>query len=427
MRKVTTTITAALLLFPYFVYAQASERKPGPDKSDLMKAQPAATAQLAPFTGPKKRIAVMKFDAVGAFVAQVGGSDIGGGLTAELITALNQTGRFIVLERADLPNVLREQELGMAKIATAETAAQPGQLLGAQVLIRGSVTDFEQTTSGKSNQVGLSFAGATLGLGHSSANGHVAIDLRLIDATTGQILDSRKAEAKVSQRSNGATVGVGAVTFGNNAFEQTALGHASRDAIAQAVHDIVDRMEALPWSASVVDVADGRVYLNAGRDVNLAPGQRLTISSVAKQLIDPATGLPLGAVERRLGDIVVESVQDKYSVARMLMQMQPARGDIVRLPGAPPSGVTFAAPAQAGASERPSIDALRETAQEFSTLSTSMPGALPMGPMPGSIASNPFSAVPTMGVPGAPGTLPAPGSSVPSPQIAPTFAQPVTR
>ena len=88
-------------------------------------------------TGPKKRIAVAKFDAAGAFMAQYGGWDIGGGLAAQLTTALVNSGYFIVVERAELTPVLREQDMAMQKIVSKETAAQVGRILGAQLLVAG--------------------------------------------------------------------------------------------------------------------------------------------------------------------------------------------------------------------------------------------------------------------------------------------------
>jgi curli biogenesis system outer membrane secretion channel CsgG len=63
-----------------------------------------ATPSASTLSGPKKRIAVATFDGAG-------GSDVGGGLSSQLTAELLKTGRFVVLERADLATVLREQEL----------------------------------------------------------------------------------------------------------------------------------------------------------------------------------------------------------------------------------------------------------------------------------------------------------------------------
>ena len=61
--------------------------------------------------GPKRTIAVGKFDAIGAFTQKYGDWDIGGGLAAMLTSALVKSDRFVVIERAELSQILSEQEL----------------------------------------------------------------------------------------------------------------------------------------------------------------------------------------------------------------------------------------------------------------------------------------------------------------------------
>jgi curli biogenesis system outer membrane secretion channel CsgG len=346
-------------------------------------AQPLQTE--APNGGPRKLIAVSRFDANGAFVAHYGGWDIGGGLAAQLISELTRTGRFIVVERADLGAALREQQLGMMAVVSPETAAQPGQVLGAQLLIHGSVTEFEETARGKGVQAGVGVFGARIGIGGNKVTARVAIDLRIIDATTGQIVASERAEAEASQRSVSTSVSAGPVVIGNGAFSRTPLGEASRNAIARAVGLIVGRAEAVAWSGRIVEVGDEGVYVNAGSDANLSRGQRLVVSTVVKKLTDPATGLALGVVERRLGEIEIESVNKRFSVARMLTPIQVERGDLVRVSGertAAASGtqthasnVAFARPGQ-----MPSVEDLRQAVQDVSSAATlNMPPAFPIG------------------------------------------------
>lgn len=79
----------------------------------------------APYNGPKKTIAVTKFDAHGAFIAKYGDWDIGGGLASMLVSELNKTNRFIVLDRADLAAVLKEHEM-LKEGATISTALKAG-------------------------------------------------------------------------------------------------------------------------------------------------------------------------------------------------------------------------------------------------------------------------------------------------------------
>src|SRR4030042_3445776 len=102
----------------------------GPQKTPTDQQHPLCT----PDHGPKKTIAVTKFDAHGAFVGKYGGWDIGGGLAAMLVSELNKTDRFIVIDRADLAAVFKEHEMALQGL-TATKDIKAGQLLGAQLLL----------------------------------------------------------------------------------------------------------------------------------------------------------------------------------------------------------------------------------------------------------------------------------------------------
>jgi len=141
----TTTLGGDVSATPTATTAAKPAESPAPTQKERLEAA---------HTGPKKRIAVAKFDAIGAFIAQYGGYDLGGGLAAQLATELVKTGRFIVVERIALAGVLREQELAATKLVSRETAAQLGQVLGAQLLVRGSVTEFEAKAGGGGLRLG---------------------------------------------------------------------------------------------------------------------------------------------------------------------------------------------------------------------------------------------------------------------------------
>jgi curli biogenesis system outer membrane secretion channel CsgG len=283
-----------------------------------------------PLSAPKKRIGVGKFDAAGSFVAQYGTWDIGGGLAAQLTTALIESGRFIVVERAELASVLREQEMGLQKITSRETTAQAGRVTGAQVLVRGSVTEFDQKTGGDGFRIGLGRASRGAGIGVQSSEGVVGIDIRLIDTTTGQVLQSHKVQEKISSSGVAADLNVRQLTFGGDSFNKTELGQATRQAIQKAVALIVASMEPVPWTGRVVDVTGDSVYVNAGAGENIQPGHKMKVSSVVRELIDPASGELLGVEEVSLGTIEVTSVQPRFSIARMPVPFQAKRGDLVR-------------------------------------------------------------------------------------------------
>jgi curli biogenesis system outer membrane secretion channel CsgG len=274
---------------------------------------------------------VARFDAIGSFVGVHGGWDVGGGLAAQLATALANSGHFIVVERAELAGVLREQEMGLARIVSRETAAPAGQVLGAQLLVRGSVTEFEQRADTGGMRLGIGLPQVSGVFGGQVTHGVVGIDLRLIDTTTGQVVQSHRAQATLSRRGFTGDVAVRYVSVGGDAADQTVLGQATREAIERAVDFVVRSAQTVPWTGQVVDVAGSRVFVNAGSATGLKVGDRITVSTTLRELTDPATGLRLGAVQEPVGEAVIVSVEDNYSVARMVAPFETKRGDLVKL------------------------------------------------------------------------------------------------
>ena len=212
-----------------------------------------------------------------------------------------------------------------------ETVAKVGELLGAQLLITGAVTEFEAQSKGGGGGVG--YRGFALQLQTSSA--HVAVDVRLVDATTAQILSSFNAEALASETGIGFAARVQGVNFGSDAFQKTPLGQATREAIQKAVLFIIKEMERVPWTGRVVQVKDGDVYLNAGGNVNLKAGAKLAAYVKGEDLIDPATGLNLGSRDTLIGAVTLREIQDKFSIGTFSGNGDLKRGDIVRFQETP--------------------------------------------------------------------------------------------
>jgi curli biogenesis system outer membrane secretion channel CsgG len=318
------TIVVAMLCW---VAGVAQSQVPATSDTTAKPRQDAPAA--SPLTFPKKRIAVLKFDA-GGVATPTGGVDLGSGLAAQLTTALINTGQFIVIERAELASVLREQEMTMQKLVSGDTAAQAGHLLGAQYLVRASVTEFEQRAGGEGLRIGIGGAGGAGALGVATNTALVGIDLRLIDTTSGQVVQSHHVEAKIQDRGISADLGAHGVSFGGDSFAKTPLGRATQQAVDQAVAFVVSAVKLLPWSGRVTDASGDQVFINAGANAGIRPGNTFVVSTVVRQITDPASGALLGVVEERLGDVEIVNVQEQYSVARMTTPFQTKRGDLVR-------------------------------------------------------------------------------------------------
>lgn len=320
-----------LTLFLLFNGAEAYDNISGPEENgarDKQKTTQSSSTEPAypQFTGPKKRIAVTKFD--NRVKGTYGSWNIGDAMAEMLTTELIKTGKFVVVERQALQDILGEQELGQSGIVKKETAAKVGQVLGVQIIIRGVVSEFEQQESGGGG--GLSISGFRIG--GKSSNAHVAVDIRLIDATSGQVLQSQNATGKAE--SSGIAFGVtsGNVDFSADSFKNAPIGKATREAIGSAVRFIIASMEKIPFSAKVIKFDGSKVYINAGQSMNIKPGLKFYAYSVGEDIVDPDTGLKLGADEKLIGTIEVREVQDKYSIGFLTTgNGQLKKGDVLKL------------------------------------------------------------------------------------------------
>lgn len=141
-------------------------------------------------------------------------------LSSALANELAATGELKLVERRQLGQVLSEQELAELGIVRKDSpaAAKKGAMIGARYIVLGTVTSYESDTDVESKGSGMSF----LGFGGSKQNtvtkDYVAIDIRVVDSTTGEIVGSRTVEGRASntleQKSNGGSLLPAAVILG---------------------------------------------------------------------------------------------------------------------------------------------------------------------------------------------------------------------
>jgi curli biogenesis system outer membrane secretion channel CsgG len=254
---------------------------------------------------------------------------IGDGLAEMLTSELSKTGQFIVVERQALGDIVKEQELGQSGLIRGETAARTGQILGAQIVVRGAVTEFEEQASG--GGAGIRFGG--FGAEGSVRNAHVALDIRLIDTSTGQVIASHNAAKSAPAAGGGIGARVGTVSFGGDAFFQTPIGQATRAAMQDALQFIMaTAFKAVTPSFSIVKVEGGMAYLNAGATSNVRVGDVFMVYAKGEDLVDPDTGLKLGSDEKMIGSIQVITVQEKFSIGTIRGGTGAMkRGDLVKV------------------------------------------------------------------------------------------------
>jgi len=153
------------------------------------------------------------------------GRDLADMLTNEL----QATGKFKLVEREKLGSILDEQDLADSGRIKKGTGAKIGKLTGAQYIITGSLSAYQEDVA--STGGGLSFRGISVGGKKESA--YLAVDLRVIDTTTGEVELVRTVEGRSS--GGGVAVGLYRGGFGGNLAKQnkTPAGKAIRAAIVE--------------------------------------------------------------------------------------------------------------------------------------------------------------------------------------------------
>jgi curli biogenesis system outer membrane secretion channel CsgG len=155
-------------------------------------------------------------------------------LSHALANELASTGDLKVVERRNLGQVLSEQELAELGIVrkASPTAAKKGQMTGARYIVLGTVTSYDTATDVESKGSGMSFLGFGGRKQNTVTKDYVAIDIRIVDSTTGEVVGSRTVEGRatntVEQKSSGgsllpAAAIIGAtVPMGNAGYAATA-------------------------------------------------------------------------------------------------------------------------------------------------------------------------------------------------------------
>jgi curli biogenesis system outer membrane secretion channel CsgG len=293
-------------------------------KSDQKPEGQQAQAEVAPappkIHGPKKRVGIVDFDDA-SHHGYWGGSRNALAEAARDVTteALVKSGAFVVIEREQIAQILKEQGLGMTGAISPQTAAKAGKLLGLQAIITGKITDFDEST--KTGGFG----------GYYQSHERIAtarVSLRMTDATTGEIWVAESGEGQSNSKSE-SVMGAGQA---NN--DQTIGKKALYSAISQMINKVIVKADSKPWSGAVAKVGKGgKIYITAGSDINLPVGATLTVRRLGEEITDPTTGAVIGhELGKTVGHLqIADHLNEKLSVCVSTQGAGYATGDMVTL------------------------------------------------------------------------------------------------
>lgn len=181
-----------------------------------------------PYAGTRAPIAVGKFDNRSSYMRGIfsdGVDRLGGQAKTILITHLQQTNRFSVLDRDNMAEI--GQEAALKKTAQ--------RLRGADFVVTGDVTEFGRKEVGDQQLFGL------LGRGKSQI-AYAKVALNIVNISTSEVVYSTQGAGEY-QLSNREIIGFG----GTASYDSTLNGKVLDLAMREAVNNMVRAIDAGAW------------------------------------------------------------------------------------------------------------------------------------------------------------------------------------
>ncbi len=183
------------------------------------------------YTGAKSAISIGKFDNRSSYMNGIfsdGVDRLGNQSKTILMTHLQQTGRFNVLDRANLSELKEE----------AGIKGQSQQLKGATYVITGDVTEFGRKEVGDRQLFGI------LGRGKTQV-AYAKVNLNVVNVNTSEVVFSSQGAGEY-ELSNREIIGFG----GTASYDSTLNGKVLDLAIREAVNNLVAGIESNAWQPS---------------------------------------------------------------------------------------------------------------------------------------------------------------------------------
>ena len=167
------------------------------------------------YHGPKSPISIGKFDNQSSYMRGLfsdGVDRLGGQAKTILVTHLQQSGRFNVLDRTNLDETAKEAELqGNAQV-----------LVGAEFVLTGQVTEF-----GRKKQIA-----------------YAKVSINVVNVLTSSVVYSAQGAGEYALSSR-EVVGFG----GSSSYDSTLNGKVLDLALREAVERLVEGVEAKAWGS----------------------------------------------------------------------------------------------------------------------------------------------------------------------------------
>ena len=231
---------------PMNIEEEMQATREAPEKVMLSQANvTTATQLLATLPEAEKKIPVAVYhisDSTGQFKGDrtgVSSSVVTQGATEMLITALQRSRQFIVLDRARFGDFINEQNLVANNRIVEGQGPVIGAMTGSDYVISGAITEYQVDMY--SGGIGLRIAGK--GGSQEYARASSAIDLRVTNTTTGEVVWAESLKGEIIGEKIGLEVfsflGKNIVEFETGKGKQQVINLVIRTLLEEAVFKLV--------------------------------------------------------------------------------------------------------------------------------------------------------------------------------------------
>jgi curli biogenesis system outer membrane secretion channel CsgG len=234
----------------------------------------------------KRKVAIGRFTNESrygkTFLVDANNDPLGKQVSDMLATRLVASQQFLVFERPDLDKIKAEQSI-----------AHESGLVGVDVLVIGSVTEFGRSTTGKSGFLS----------GTKVQTAHAKVEIRLVDVRTGYVFFTASGAGDASTES-GEIAG-----FGSKAdYDATLNDRAIGAAITDVQNSLVAKLEERPWRTDILKVEGRQLYISGGSRQGLHVGDTLYVLQQGDRVKSAQTGFDITLPAKAVGQIRITSL-----------------------------------------------------------------------------------------------------------------------
>ncbi|CBL46270.1 Curli production assembly/transport component CsgG [gamma proteobacterium HdN1] len=264
----------------------ATVTKPTVNTMPVTQPQVSPTLQQADFKGLKRKVAIARFSnettAGASFLLDGKGDRVGKQASDILAARLAETGKFILLERADLDKI--KDEAAIANLKQSQ--------VGADYLIIGSVSEYGREAVSETGVFSR----------NKKQQARARVNVRLVEVSTGQIIYSEEGSGEALSEAN-TVFGVGERAGYDTSLDDKALSAAISKLVSNVVENLMDK----PWQAYLVGEQGGLYIMTGGKAQGVKVGDQFAAMQRGKVMRNPQTGLNLELPGTKIGTLKVVS------------------------------------------------------------------------------------------------------------------------